>query len=127
MSIETRAKREDRADPRDSHRSSLGDVRPTGVATQSSDWGESDDDEAVSLVLKISPEMDDAIDRMADDLSVSRADVLVQAMALFQMTLNAKKEGKRICITDDDLNVETEITGFGPFDDETKLASSLEQ
>ena len=127
MSIETRAERENRADPRDPNRSSLGGVRPTGVANQPSDRGESGDDEAVSLVLTISPEMDDAIDRMADELRVSRADVFVQATALFRMTLNAKREGKRICITDDDLNVETEITGFGPFDDETGLAGSLDQ
>ncbi len=66
----------------------------------------------VVLRLTISPELDAILDNMAEEVHGSKGDAILKALALFKIALDAKKEGKRIGILDDELNVEQEITGF---------------
>ncbi len=75
------------------------------------------DDLPISIGLNISPELDEAMKSMAVALDGSKSEVFVRALTLMRLAIDAKKAGKRLCIADEDLNVETEIHGFGPLDE----------
>ncbi len=79
---------------------------------------------SITIVLEISPELDEAMEDMAIELDGTKSDVFVRALALLRLVTDARKTGKRVCITDDELNVETEVTGFGPLDDELETEPS---
>ena len=93
------------------------------IAVNSPDQESAGDDESITIILDISPELHEAMEDMATDLRGSKSEVFVRAMSLFQLAMDAKKAGKRVCIADDDLIVETEITGFGPLDDEPETGA----
>jgi hypothetical protein len=52
--------------------------------------------------------LDDLVDRTGYDV----AGVIATALTLYQMSLDAVEEGKRVGIVDDDREIDTEFTGF---------------
>jgi len=64
----------------------------------------------VTLTLSISPELDDLLDNMADEMGVPKGEAILKAIGLLKIALDAKREGKGIGILDDELDVEQEIT-----------------
>lgn len=66
----------------------------------------------VKLTLTIWPELDAMIDEMATDLEIAKGEVIVKALGLLKIALDAKKVGKKLIILDEKADEEEEITGF---------------
>ncbi len=64
----------------------------------------------VTLTLTISPELDDHLDNMAEELGVPKGEAILKAFGLLKIALEARREGKGIGILDAELDVEQEIT-----------------
>ena len=64
----------------------------------------------VVLRLSITAELDAILDNMADDLGLSKGDTILKALGLLKIAVDARQEGKRIGILDENLDVEQEIT-----------------
>jgi hypothetical protein len=64
----------------------------------------------VVLRLSITAELDALVDNMADDLGLSKGDTILKAIGLLKIALDARQEGKRIGILDENLDVDQEIT-----------------
>ena len=62
------------------------------------------------LRLSITPELDALIDNMADDLGLTKGDTILEALGLLKIALDARQEGKRIGILDENFDVDQEIT-----------------
>jgi hypothetical protein len=63
------------------------------------------------IILKLSamPDVARLLDELSADLHKSSAETIIQALVMLKVIVEAGKEGKRLTITDDDLNVEREI------------------
>jgi len=72
----------------------------------------------ITLRTSILPELARLIDQLSIDLGKTPIETIVQSLVMLQILMRAGHEGKRIAITDEDLNVEREILIPGyPHDD----------
>ena len=67
---------------------------------------------SISLTLSISPELDADLDNMAEELDTTKGGAVLKALALLKISLEAKREGKRVAIIDDRDDSEQDITGI---------------
>jgi regulator of PEP synthase PpsR (kinase-PPPase family) len=65
----------------------------------------------VKLSLLISPQLNEALETMAQESGTTKSDILRKAIALLEVALDARKEGKGIGIVTKDRQVVTEIVG----------------
>jgi hypothetical protein len=70
------------------------------------------DDEGFEMIMDISSETKDLLTRLASDSGGSEFDVIGKAVALYQVAMDAHKEGKRIGIFGEDFELEREIVGL---------------
>jgi hypothetical protein len=70
-------------------------------------FGQSDAD--LTLRLSTMPEVRALLDELCAELDMPPVETIIQALVMLKITVDAGKEGKRLAITDDDLNVEREI------------------
>ncbi|QLE59704.1 DNA-binding protein (plasmid) [Nostoc sp. TCL26-01] len=68
--------------------------------------------ERVQLNLDITSELYETINNLKEQMNGDTAEVLLKAIALLEVTIEAKQKGRHIWITDDKQNLETEIVGF---------------
>jgi hypothetical protein len=66
----------------------------------------------VTWDVTLSTRTEACVDQLATDIGGTREDVFRLALALFTVAVEAKHQGKRIAIVDDEGNVDTEIQGF---------------
>ncbi|MGF1934668.1 MAG: DNA-binding protein [Nostoc sp. ChiQUE02] len=62
--------------------------------------------------LDLSPELYETLNNLAQQINGDNGDVLLKAIALLEVALEAKQKGKYIWIVDDKQNLETEIIGI---------------
>jgi len=67
----------------------------------------------VRVSLDISPELYAKLQEMAKDLGGTKSDVLRKSLALMDVAIQARKDGKKIGIADRTEQLTTEIIGFG--------------
>jgi len=63
--------------------------------------------------LRISPPMLDLLDELSIQLNLPMADVLVQAVGLLKVAVDAQARGEQLCLLDDDLDIVGEIADLG--------------
>ena len=68
--------------------------------------------EKVRMNLQVSAELNDVLDKIADDTGSNRSEVIRQALALMKVAHEAKQNGKRLGIVSDPGKLETEIVGL---------------
>lgn len=68
--------------------------------------------EKVRMNLQVSAELNEVLDKIADDTGSNRSDVIRQALALMKVAHEAKQKGKRLGIVSDPSKLETEIVGL---------------
>lgn len=66
----------------------------------------------VRLNLDLSPELYETLNNIAQQINGDNAEVLLKAIALLEVAVEAKQKGKHIWIADDNQNLETEIIGI---------------
>ncbi len=66
----------------------------------------------VRLSSDISPELNSLLEDMAADIGGTKSEVLRKAIALMQVAVEAKKQGKKFGIAEKDQPLATEIIGI---------------
>ena len=67
----------------------------------------------IRVSLDISPELYAKLQEMARDIQGTKSDVLRKSLALMDVAIQARKDGKKIGIADRTEQLTTEIIGFG--------------
>lgn len=68
------------------------------------------ENERIQINLDLSPELYETISNLAQQINGDNAEVLLKALALLEVALEAKQKGKHIWVADENQNLETEIT-----------------
>ncbi|MEH2001421.1 DNA-binding protein [Nostoc sp.] len=66
----------------------------------------------IQINLDLSPELYETLNNLAQQINGDNAEVLLKAIALLEVAVEAKQKGKYIWIADDNQNLETEIIGI---------------
>lgn len=66
--------------------------------------------EMIHLSLDISPELNEKLEEIANKIGGTKSDVLRQSLALMQIVLAAKEQGKKFGIAEPEQALATEIT-----------------
>ncbi|MEH2068208.1 MAG: DNA-binding protein [Nostoc sp.] len=66
----------------------------------------------IQINLDLSPELYQIISDLAQQMNEDNAEVLLKAIVLLEVVVEAKQKGKHIWIADENQNLETEITGI---------------
>ncbi|MGF1989022.1 MAG: hypothetical protein RMY62_014285 [Nostoc sp. ZfuVER08] len=64
----------------------------------------------IQINLDLSPELYETIINLAPEIDGDNAEVLLKALSLLEVTVEAKQKGKHLWIVDENQNLETEIT-----------------
>jgi len=67
---------------------------------------------SVRLSLEVSSQVNETLESLASKMHGSKSDVLRKAIALMEVAVRAKEEGKRFGIADPDQRLTTEIVGL---------------
>ena len=65
----------------------------------------------VRLSLELSPQLNDTLEKLAERIQGSKSDVLRKAIAIMELAVRAKEEGKKFGIAERDQTLSTEIIG----------------
>jgi predicted transcriptional regulator len=65
----------------------------------------------VQLNLRLSADVNEALESIANDAETDRTDVVRRALALLMVTHQAKLEGRHLGVVDDASKLDTEIVG----------------
>ena len=68
--------------------------------------------EKVRLNMQVSLELNQVLERIAEDTGATRTDVIRQAVALMKVAHDAKQGGRHVGIVDDAKKLDTEIVGL---------------
>jgi predicted transcriptional regulator len=68
--------------------------------------------EKVRMNLQVSNELNEMLEKIADDTGTNRTEVIRQALALMKVAHEAKRKGKHIGLVSDPQKLETEIVGL---------------
>ncbi|MDQ2097129.1 MAG: DNA-binding protein [Microcoleus anatoxicus] len=68
-----------------------------------------DQKEMIHFNLDLSPELNDTLEQMAKKIGGSKTDVLRQAIALMQIVVTAKEQGRKFGIAEENQPLATEI------------------
>ncbi|MCU0545709.1 MAG: DNA-binding protein [Oscillatoriaceae cyanobacterium Prado104] len=66
----------------------------------------------VRLNFVVSSEINDTLEELANKTGGTKTEVFRRAIALMEVIVDAKEEGKKVGITDKDRNLVTEIVGI---------------
>ena len=66
----------------------------------------------IKLNLDISPELYQTLNNLAQTMDEDSAIILLKAIALMEVAVEAKQQGTHLWITDDKQHLETEIVGL---------------
>ncbi len=68
--------------------------------------------ERIQINLDFSPELYDTLNNLAQQINGDHAEVLLRAIALFAVAVEAKQKGKHLWIVEGNQNLETEVVGI---------------
>ncbi|MFN6568054.1 DNA-binding protein [Dendronalium sp. ChiSLP03b] len=68
--------------------------------------------ERIKINLDLSPELYETLNDIAQKINGDNAEVLLKAIALMEVAVEAKQTGKHIWIADENQNLETEVVGI---------------
>ncbi|PHJ56213.1 DNA-binding protein [Nostoc linckia z18] len=71
-----------------------------------------DKTQRIQINLDLSPELYETISNLAQNMNGDSAEVLLKAIALLEVAVEAKQKGKHIWIVDENQNLETEVIGI---------------
>ncbi len=71
-----------------------------------------DEKEKVRLSLDVSPEVNELLEQLASTIGGTKSDVLRKAIALMEVAVDAKQQGKKFGIADKGQTLATEIVGL---------------
>jgi predicted transcriptional regulator len=86
--------------------------RTTANTTRGSTDPPNNERSKVRLSLDISPELNELLDRLAATIGGTKSDVLRKAIALMEVAVEAKRQGKKFGIAEKDQPLATEIIGL---------------
>ena len=66
----------------------------------------------IRLSLDLSPELNDLLGELAAAIGGSKSDVLRKAIALMEVAVKAKRQGKKFGVAEQDQTLTTEIIGL---------------
>ncbi|AFY46885.1 hypothetical protein Nos7524_0990 [Nostoc sp. PCC 7524] len=66
----------------------------------------------IQINLDLSLELYETISNLAQQMDEDNAEVLLKAIALLEIAVEAQQKGKHLWIVDDNQNLETEIVGI---------------
>lgn len=66
----------------------------------------------VQINLNLSPELYETLNNLAEQINGDNAEVLLKAIALMEVAVEAKQQGKHIWIADENQNLEAEVIGL---------------
>ncbi|MDZ8187657.1 MAG: DNA-binding protein [Nostoc sp. ChiSLP02] len=66
----------------------------------------------IQIILDLSPEFYETISNLSEQIHGDNAEVLLKALVLLEIAVEAKQKGKHIWIADENQNLETEIIGI---------------
>jgi hypothetical protein len=66
----------------------------------------------VRLSLDLSPDTNTVLEHLAEDKGVSKADILRRAIALMEVAVEAKKNGRKFGAVDEEEKLVTEVIGL---------------
>ncbi|WP_392535211.1 DNA-binding protein [Nostoc sp. C117] len=66
----------------------------------------------IQINLDLSPKLYETINNLAQQMNGDRVEVLLKAIALLEIAVEAKQKNKHIWIADENQNLETQITGI---------------
>jgi predicted transcriptional regulator len=66
----------------------------------------------VRLTVEVTDELNERLDRLADELGGSKSDVFRTAIALVEVALNAKRRGGHVAILDDEQRIVATVVGL---------------
>lgn len=66
----------------------------------------------IQINLDLSPELYETLNNLAQQINGDNAEVLLKAIALMEVAVEAKQKGKHIWIADENQNLETEVFGI---------------
>lgn len=64
------------------------------------------------LSLEVSPQLNNLLEHLADQLGVTKSDVLRKAVVLMKVAVEANQQGKKMGIAEKDQPLSTEIVGL---------------
>jgi predicted transcriptional regulator len=67
---------------------------------------------SIRLSLEVSPQMNEKLEELADKLHGSKSDVLRKAIALIEVAVRAKEEGKKFGVAAPGQELATEVVGL---------------
>ena len=70
------------------------------------------DREKVRLSFEITPELNDQLEEIADEVGGSKTEVFKKAIALMRVAVDAKREGKKFGVAEKNQPLATEIVGL---------------
>jgi predicted transcriptional regulator len=65
----------------------------------------------VRLSLELSPQLNETLEELAERIHGSKSDVLRKAIAIMEVAVRAKEEGKKFGIAERDQTLSTEVVG----------------
>jgi predicted transcriptional regulator len=66
----------------------------------------------IQINLDLSPELYETLNKLAQQISGDHAEVVLKAIALLEVAVEAKQKGKHFWIADENQNLETEVIGI---------------
>ncbi|NDJ21921.1 DNA-binding protein [Nostoc sp. B(2019)] len=71
-----------------------------------------DKTQRIQINLDLSPELHETLNKLAQQINGDNAEVLLKAIALMEVAVEAKQKGKHLWIADENQNLETEVIGI---------------
>jgi hypothetical protein len=66
----------------------------------------------VHYSLDVSPDLNATLDKLANSIGGTKGDVLLKAIVLLDLAVDAKRQGKKFGVAEKDQPLAAEITGF---------------
>lgn len=73
---------------------------------------EQKESQRIKIQLDLSPELYETINNLAQQINGDNAEVLLKAIALLELAIEAKQQDKHLWIVDNQRHLETEIVGI---------------
>ena len=92
--------------------SAIAQTAKNGFPTLPSLAGDTQENTVIALSLFISPQLNETLNELAAKTGGSKVDVFRKALALFELAVDARDQGKKFGIAEKDQSLTTEVVGI---------------